>query len=236
MEAFFEGISAFFKRISAPLCDAINKNPKNYLIGTVVIIVGFLYLFLVENYFKTFVDNVIPELVGVAIELVLIMIALDLIVKKQEKEKNKKIEQRSREYLRFFIINLLKNDSVFYYALNIEPELEVYRNNRSGFLFLSKDKDSNAAIINALIKALINIDTKDIEKETKNHIRIDLPAFHSMTPVVAQVSGKHLKKWGRILYFMSLIENDDSKFVLNMKVILNKIIEFDIETSKTYKV
>lgn len=226
----------FFKGIRDPLCKFITKNPKNSLIGIVVIIVSILYLFLVTNYLNKFIENVIPELVGVAIELVLIMIALDLIVKKQEQEKNKKIEQRSREYLRFFIINLLKNGSVFNYALSIEPALEVYKSNRSDFLFLSKDKDLNKAIIESLIIALNNIDTKDIEKETKNHIKIDLPAFHSMTPVVAQVSGKHLKKWGRILYFMSLIENNDLKFIHNMEVILEKIIEFDTETSNLYKI
>ena len=120
--------------------------------------------------------------------------------------------------------------------LSIEPALEVYKSNRSEFLFLSKDKDLNKVIIESLIMALNNIDTKDIEKETKKHIRIDLPAFHSMTPVVAQVSGKHLKKWGRILYFMSLIENNDLKFIHNMEVILKKIIEFDTETSNLYKI
>lgn len=226
----------FFKGIRDPFCEFITKNPKNSLIGIVVIIVSILYLLLVENYLTTFIDNVIPELVGVAIELVLIMIALDLIVKKQEKEKNKKIEQRSREYLRFFIINLLKNDSVFNYALSFEPKLAKYKNNRTDFLFLSEEQDFNKSVIEALKKALDSVDEKTIEIETINHIRIDLPAFHSMTPVVAQVSGEHLKVWGRIIFFMTLIENNHKDFTINMKVILTRMIDFDIETAVIYKI
>ena len=106
--------------------DKVKRNPKNSLVIAVAFVVAILFFTFTENYKAAFVGNIIPELVGVAIELVLIMVALDLIVKKQEKEKNKKLEQRAREYLRFIIVNLLKNKSIFERAVKIEPRLKYF--------------------------------------------------------------------------------------------------------------
>lgn len=216
------------------LCNKVKRNPKNVLIFIVVFIVLILFLTFTDDYSETFTNNVIPELVGVAIELVLIMIALDLIVQKQEKEKNKKLEQRAREYLRFIIVNLLKNKSIFEKAVEIEPLLKEYENNPRDYEFLSQEREKNQKIIKAIKSSLDGLENESVISHIKNHIRLDLPAFHSLTPVVAQVSGRHLKKWGRILYFMTLIDEKDDT-IKNMKVILGKIIEFDTETSKLYK-
>lgn len=215
--------------------DKIKRNPKNSLVIFVAVVVAFLFFTFTENYKTAFVSNIIPELVGVTIELVLIMIALDLIVKKQEKEKNKKLEQRAREYLRFIIVNLLNNKSIFERAVAIEPRLAIYENNPRDFMFLSQERELNQDIIDAIQNSLDGLESESVISHIKNHIRIDLPAFHSLTPVIAQVSGEHLKKWGRILYFMTLIDEKDNT-IKNMKVILGKIVEFDQETSKLYKI
>ncbi|MDS1873085.1 hypothetical protein [Vibrio vulnificus] len=215
--------------------DKVKRNPKNSLVMAVAFVVAILFFTFTENYKAAFVGNIIPELVGVAIELVLIMVALDLIVKKQEKEKNKKLEQRAREYLRFIIVNLLKNKSIFKRAVKIEPRLKDFENNPRDYEFLSQERELNQAIIEAIQKSLDGLESESVISHIKTHIRLDLPAFHSLTPVIAQVSGKHLKKWGRILYFMTLIDEKDDT-IKNMKVILGKIIEFDLETSRLYKI
>jgi hypothetical protein len=212
-----------------------SKHPKYMIVGIAVIIVAALFFYCITDYYAAFTNNIIPELVGIVIELVLIIFVLDLIVEKQELKKSRKLEQRARDYLRFIIINLMKNEIIFNEANKNEPLLSQFKDDKHAFKFYAKDRENSEKIILSIKDSLDNLDCENVILHIKNHAKIDLPFFHSMTPVLAQVSGKHLKKWSRIIYFMTLIESSEST-IESIKTVLEKIIEFDLITSERFEI
>lgn len=217
------------------MINLIKKHPKYSAALSLLIIAAILFFVFSENYIETFTKNIVPELVGVAIELAIIIFVFDWIAGRQEKRKAREMEKRAREYLRFIIINLMENETVFALLVDRVPTVEKYRNNKKKFEFYAKDRKDNEEIIDALIDILKDTDDVELSSQIKEHLRHDLASFHSFAPVVAQISEKHIKIWGRIIFFITkTIELE--KVNDNIINVLTRIKKFDEQTEVEFNI
>lgn len=212
--------------------DLLETHPK-FAFALVMLLTGLLlFVGFTDNYVEKFKDNLVPELVGVAVELALIVFVLDIIALKQEKKRSRQLEKRAREYLRFIVVNLLKNESVYNETRNVLPSVVEYDSNRHDFKFLACERIRSNEVIDALIRVL-STSEPDVHDHIKKHVEIELPSFHSVFPIVAEVSDEHFKIWGRIVYFLSKVANGDN-VVSDMITVLQKIKKFDEKTEEIF--
>lgn len=185
-----------------------------------------------DDYVKTFKDNLVPELVGVAVDLALIVFVLDIIALKQEKKRSRQLEKRAREYLRFIVVNMLKNDELFEITKSALPSIVDYDANKHDFKFFASERLRSNEVIDALIVALSRENTT-VNDHIKKHVETELSSFHSLFPIVAEVSDEHFKIWGRIVYFLTKVSHGED-LASNMITVLQKIKKFDRHTERVF--
>lgn len=189
-----------------------------------VLIVTLVVLSLVA-FFKSedgfLVGNLLPEMMGVCIELLIIIFVFDVWQKNEEKQKSIKIERRLREFLIFFL-----------------------KHNFSGFPpscnpgnFYGKDHTQNQDAIENLI---LNIEQNGINEEVvlkvQKYCENEKEIFNNLIPVASDLTNDHFKSWVRISYFMNSIASKNEKTSHALVKILQNIKRFDDESyaSKLY--
>lgn len=211
----------------------IKKHPKYSICLVSIILATTLFIVFIDSYYDSFKNNIIPEIVGIAIELVIIIFVLGLFTSKQETNRRRQLEKRARDYLRFVIINLLKNESLYIKVKKVLPSIVEYEVNKNNFKFLAKDKNRSDEVIDALIVALALVETQ-VYDDIQENIKSDLMYFHSLTPILAEVSDEHFKTWGRIIHFLTKVVDKKNVAADTIKI-LQKIKHFDQLTHNQFK-
>ena len=75
------------------IVNLIKKHPKYSICLVSIILATTLFIVFIDSYYDSFKNNIIPEIVGIAIELVIIIFVLGLFTSKQET--NRQTETRT---------------------------------------------------------------------------------------------------------------------------------------------
>nr|MVF01313.1 hypothetical protein [Vibrio cholerae] len=161
----------------------LKRHPKFAFALFALLCGAVLFLVFSDDYFTTFEQNLVPEFVGVAVELALIIFVLDIIALKQEKKRSRQLEKRAREYLRFIVVNLLKDSKIFEKTRVVLPSIVEYESNRHDFKFFASERARSNDVIDALVRVLATSES-DIQAHIQNHVAIELASFHSLFPIV----------------------------------------------------
>jgi hypothetical protein len=213
---FFDKINIYFiLRIFL-----LYKDKNQFLNYTIVIILFLIILFSIAFIFTDFKDfltgNLTPELIGIAIELLIIIWGFELWQRKKEYNKNIVNEKRLREYLLFFLKHGFKD-------FPVEHRVTTF--------YGQNHKQSSKEIQNAII----HLKSEEIESltllEMKKLLLIDKTAIENLLEVASLLTDKHFKAWIRIVYYINLlstISNDNEEKIKEIIIaILQQINNFD---------
>jgi hypothetical protein len=164
-----------------------------------------------------FVGNIIPELIGVCVELLVIIFVFDVWQKKEEKSNNIKVERRLREFLIFFL-----RDNFDEFPPSCKPGN-----------FYGKDHNQNQAAIDSLIAHIEqNGLSEKIVLGVQSYCESEKEIFNNLIPVASDLTNDHFKSWVRISYFMNaIVTRNDSTSHAVVKILQN-IKRFDSESYK----
>lgn len=187
-------------------------SPKAFLLGMVIfllicLVVGFKYAD--PGYF---INNLVPELTGVAVELIFILIVFNYWQESSKKKKLVTIERRLREYLIFFLR----------YNFNAMPaDLKVGR-------FYGADHDKNQSYLENLRLHVQNsgLKSKDLESII-NYCKRDISTLENLLPVASELTNEHFKSWSRIVYFVNNIAKNNTSVEQDVMNIIQNIKRFD---------
>ena len=161
------------------------------------------------------VGNIVPELIGVCVELLIIIFVFDVWQKKEELNRKIKVERRLREFLIFF---LKQNFSS--YPPSCQPGN-----------FYGKNHDQNQLAIDNLIS---NIEASGLGEEVvlqvQKYCGSEKEIFNNLIPVASDLTNDHFKSWVRIAYFMNAIDSKSEKTSHSVVKILVNIKRFDHES------
>jgi len=149
-------------------------------------------------------DNLLPELIGVFIELLIVMFIFNKYQSKESHKKKIDIEKRLREYLIFFSRNGLSG---------LPDEYKIGD-------FYGENHTKNQEELNKLIEYinLLSDDSNQLLEVAKEHLIIDKSAIENLLSVASSLSENHFKAWIRIIYFINKLENqiefDDLKVII----------------------
>lgn len=161
------------------------------------------------------IGNILPEMIGVLVELLIILVVIDRWQKNEEKNRKIKIERRLREFLIFFL-----KDNFDSFPSNCKPGN-----------FYGKDYKQNQIAIDNLI-GYIEINSLDedsivaIHKYCENEKNI----INNLIPVVSELTNDHFKSWVRIAYYMNSIDSKKEKTSKAVVEILKNIKRYDSES------
>jgi hypothetical protein len=200
---------------------------QNALICIFIILVLILKLTLefygtgeeLAQYFK---GNLLPELTGMIIEMIIILLFIDVIRKREEIRKEEAlasaelnrridIERRLRSQLR------LLTRSIF-----TEVELDsgyIIEN----FLFHADEQLFNRQVLTEIERGLIEeVDASAINENLINTAKFELPILMSLASTSSLLSDRHMKAWMTIIYYLKLIaeshieENKVPEYAINV--------------------
>ena len=191
---------------------------KKQFIGAIIIV---LVVLSTLAYLKAeagfLVGNVVPELIGVCIELLIIILVLDVWQKKEEKNKKIKVERRLREFLIFF---LKSNFDEF------PPSCKLGN-------FYGKDHKQNQDALDNLIS---HIEIQGLDEQVvlsvQSYCESEKEIFNNLIPVASDLTNDHFKSWVRISYFMNAIVTKNDATSHAVIKILQNIKRFDTESFK----
>ncbi|PML78776.1 hypothetical protein BCT69_04780 [Enterovibrio norvegicus] len=166
-----------------------------------------------------FTDSLIPELVGVCIELLIILIIFDFWQRSEEKKKLESIERRLREILNFFMTSNF---------ISYSPESRPIG-------FYGVNFNDNQIKLDELVKT---IEKKSITEDDQNTIieycSRELSVVSNLLPVAAELTNDHFKAWVRVVYYMNVLSREyksdisDSEQIKEATIhILKNIKRFD---------
>lgn len=194
-----------------------------YIIFSIIIFIVMLLLFVIaaefNPSFKDFLTgNVVPELIGICVEILIIIWVFEIWQSKKQHEKNIIYEKRLREYLIFMLKNIVTElpDNLLIGDFYGKNHLE--------------NKENIKNIISYLNHHETNIELSSL-KNIKKSLLIDKTAFENLLEVASLLSDKHFKSWIRIVYFINKLAklhgSNKKEHKIIIQLILRKIIEFD---------
>lgn len=176
------------------------------------IIIGFNY-----NDNEYFYSSLTPEITGIIIELLIIILIFNRWQDKKKKEKLITLEKRLKEYLIFFLKHNFRT---------------LPKNYRIGNFF-GKDHEKNTTEINRIITYIQENGLKENEiLSIQKHCARESQTLNSLLPVSAELTDKHFKAWCRIVYFINCIEKNDEPINKLTIDILQNIKSFDSASFK----
>ena len=213
---------------------------KNLVIGVLALIaITFFYIAYevkgADFYEGFIVGSLFPEAIGVVIELAFVYLIFSWIEKKRQNKSVEENEWRSRSYLRFFIVDLMRCKLILDEAIKNDEIFLQYKFEPERFKFYSNNEAENILIIDGLIVVLKSLDPELISNHIRKHAELEINSVQSMLPVVSAVTSSHFKIWQRIIFFMSLIVRSET-VVKNTIIVLEKIKRFDQETLRHFSV
>lgn len=198
--------------------------PDNTKEGSFTLLVVLLLLiclrvgFFLNKPTEYFASNLLPELTGMLIELVIVLVIVD---RWQEQNRIRKLivkEKRLREYLIFFLRH----------GFNSLP-----REYRVG-TFYGEEHEENIVYLDRLFDhiKLTGLSTVDLEA-IKAQCNIDLNTFGNLLPVASKLTDDHFKAWSRILYFMVRISKGLGDDEESIKYIINNIKRYELASHES---
>lgn len=189
---------------------------RNKFVGVVFIaLIGLssiAYFFADDGFF---IGNIIPEIIGVCVELLIIVFVLDAWNKKEEKDKKIKVERRLREFMIFFLKHNFKD-----FPLDCQPGD-----------FYGKDHNENQNSLNNLISHIDeNGLNESIVLKVQSYCENEKEIFNNLIPVASDLTNDHFKSWVRLAYFMNAIVSKNEKTSYAVIKILQNIKRFDNES------
>lgn len=187
----------------------------NRYVFAVIVFVAFWALSLIawiSNSEGFFVQNLVPELMGVCIEILIILFVFDVWQKTDEQHKKIKVERRLREFLIFF---LKHSFSTF------PPSCQPGR-------FYGSDHDQNQKALDNLIEYIErNGLDEEIVLAVQSYCLKEREIFNNLISVSSDLENDHFKSWVRIAYFMNAIVTNSEKTSYAVIKILQNIQRFD---------
>ena len=187
-------------------------SPKIFLFGLVIslaLCLGIGFICAETDYFY---NNLIPELTGVALELIVILLVFNYW---QESSKKKKLitrERRLREYLLFFLRHNFSG---------MPSKLKVGR-------FYGEDHSKNQETLDQLrLHIKYNgLKSSDLESIIK-YCKRDFSTLENLLPVAAELTNEHFKSWSRIVFFVNAIAKNTTSVEQDVMDIIQNIKRFD---------
>lgn len=161
------------------------------------------------------IDNLLPEMIGVLVELILIMVFFERWQKSEEKQRKIKIERRLREFLIFFL-----KDNFDHFPNECKPAN-----------FYGEEYEKNQKALDNLIE---NVELNDLDAKTvkgiKKYCESEKGIFSNLIPVVSELTNDHFKSWVRIAYYMNAIDSEKEEATKSVVEILKNIKRYDSES------
>jgi len=184
-----------------------------WIIFLILLALSLLAFFKAQEGF--FIGNVVPELIGVCIELLIIIFVFDVWQKKEEKSRSIKVERRLREFLIFFL-----KDNFDSFPPSCKPGN-----------FYGKDHQQNQDSIDNLIA---HIEQKGLDENivlgVQSYCESEKEIFNNLIPLASDLTNDHFKSWVRISYFMnSIVTKNDTTSHAVVKILQN-IKRFDSQS------
>ena len=158
------------------------------------------------------IDNIIPEFIGICIELLIIIYFFDVWKNKEERRKNIKVERRLREFLIFFLKHNFKD---------YPPSCQSGR-------FYGKDHFQNQECLVNLISDIEKNGLKEsVVLQVQRYCESEKEIFNNLIPVASDLTNDHFKAWVRIAFFMNAISSKSETTSHASVKILQNIKRFD---------
>ncbi|WP_318411895.1 hypothetical protein [Photobacterium leiognathi] len=198
-------------------------NKSNIMYACLLILVYLLTHGIVSSdavigYYK---GSLIPELTGMFLELVIVLLVFNTYQARLDKDKKKEKERVLRKYIIFIIKKLKVFDSV-----------------PATFSFYAENHNDNHAVLTKLRDELIdgseiNISEDNVADIVK-HCQVDIDAITALLPVASDLSSEHFKAWSRIVFYVKKISliDTENKFQEDLSKLVDYIKDFDDATSK----
>jgi hypothetical protein len=168
-----------------------------------------------DNYI---IGNIIPELIGVCIELFIFMLLFDQWRLRESRNNKIKVERRLREFLIFFLKKACSEQSL---------ELNPWR-------FYGSEYEQNQEMLNQVIEYInCNGLSEGLDSEIKKYCDNQKDIFNNLISVSAELENDHFKSWARISYFISAISSGEEKTSTATLEILKNIKRFDKTSSES---
>jgi|GEM_PF-931179 len=204
--------------------DSKYHNQKAFYVTLLCLIFLVVFLLFNDTDFRDFtLGNLIPELIGMCVELLIVIKFFESWQTQKEHEKSIIHEKRLREYFIFFLKHGLKD---------ISKDLEIGN-------FYGENHEKNTQEIKKIVKYIseTTLSTEQLHS-IKEHLLIDKSAFENLLEVASRLSDAHFKSWIRITYFinsLSRIDDDENtkKAIIDILQNINKFDEASFK-SKIY--
>ena len=193
------------------LVSLVNKKTFCFFLLSASIILILCAIFGNDNYF---IDNIVPELIGVCIEFLILLLIFEFWQRKDKQRQLITLEKRLREYLIFF----LKNN------FQCLPQ-----NIRVGDFF-GKEHHKNIKELDCIITYLQSQELSGNNIfSIKSHCLLETTTLGNLLPVASKLTDEHFKAWCRIVYFTNKISASDNPSDIQTYTIeiLNYIKRFD---------
>ena len=163
------------------------------------------------------VNNIVPELCGVFIELLIILWVFHKWREKSKQERLISLERRLREYLVFFLKHNFKS---------LPKEYQVGR-------FFGKDHSKNKEQLDKLLHHIRNMGLdENVIISIQDHCGREARTLTSLLPVASELTNEHFKAWCRIVHFVNcIVDRKDSVSSSTIDIIQN-IKRFDTASYK----
>lgn len=173
--------------------------------------------------------NLLPEVSGMVIELILILFVVEAIQSSEKKRIDKlkeadshhkqvMIERRLRAQLRFLLKSIFEDIEL--------PD----GSNISQFLFHAIDHEQNQRMINVLKQVLYTeAKTDTFNENLLVSSQLELPLILALSPLCSDLSDRHVKAWMSIAHYLQKI-NSQSNMEQNAERLLSWIALFDKQT------
>lgn len=174
-----------------------------------VLLLGLGFFFADSGYLF---NSLVPELTGVVVELIIILLVFNYWQESSKKSKLITIERRLREYLIFFLRHNFNS---------LPLDFKVGR-------FYGEDYDKNQAILEKL-RLKIQEDglcSGDIQSIV-SYCKRDAEILQSLLPVASQLTNEHFKSWSRIVHFVSNISQNSASVEQEVTGIIQNVKRFD---------
>lgn len=159
--------------------------------GVMAFLLVLPYLVSRDNYF---VGSLVPEITGVFFEILIVILILDSIRRKQEELKRKKTKEALRHSFYYFIVHVLRESPAPQEAIQLRKQITNYvKSGNTQFEHVDK-----SSYIHAMYK-----ETWKHSSETKIRqlAQKNLSIFSSLMPVAASLGDEYVKVWFRLIYF-----------------------------------
>lgn len=179
-----------------------------------------------ENYAA---NNLLPEVTGMVIELVLILFVVDAIQSKEKKDRENNeilekrhkqimLERRLRAQLRFLIRQIFEDVTIDNGTIGKD------------FLFHAADHYENQVSINKFKEVIAEEIASDSFKEYLINVCLnEQPLILALSPVCSELSDRHVKAWMAIAHYLQKITTGNNP-LQNTEKLLSWIAFFDKQT------